>query len=178
MGSHREYDSAIPIDKVSRRKPAGHLRAKPVQRRLAPVRFEGREIAADLLRKTLGDEEESMRHVARVLGVSKELVRKWCDPDDRRHFPVGDLMAVALTGSTTIVYAYLDELARWLMRRTREGRSPAQHAVEIAKVAAAATTALTDDSPREVKVRALRLVKRRCDEAMDDLEGLESKKAG
>lgn len=174
MGSVSKLATAEAVGRVAIAHAIEHPRAKALSAnpRVSPLRREGRAVAATLLHRTLADDEiETQHRVARVLGVSHTLVQKWTDPTDKRQFPVGDLVALAIAGSTTVVYAYLDELARFLIARSRARRSPLEHAVQIVVATGRASTALTADSTnRGERVRALRAVKFAADEALADLD--------
>lgn len=171
MGSRREHGSSAVTERVSTSAVAGHpSRPKHLHPRLESLRVDGRRIAAELFARTLRDEEESMRHIARVLGCSAELVKRWCDPDDKRQLPVGDLVGLAIAGSTTIVYAYLDELVRFLHARMTTGRSGVESAAELAKATGLAATALTEVQDRATRIRAVRVLKMRCDEVLADID--------
>lgn len=150
------------------------MRAKTLsgmQPTLSPLRNEGRAVAATLLRKTLSEEHETQLHIARLLRVSPELIQRWTDPNDKRQFPVGDLVAVALAGSANIVYAYLDELARHLFAHLTTSRTPIEHAYEISRAANVAAVAVTESDDRATRVRALRALSRATNEAISDLSG-------
>lgn len=173
MGSVSKLATAEVAVRDAIARPVDHPRAKSLQGpRISAQRREGRAVAATLLHRTLADDESENQHrIARILGVSHSLVQLWCSPTDKRQFPVGDLVALALAGSTTIVYAYLDELARFLMARARTRRSPLEHAVQLAVATGRASSALTETAaPRADRVRALRAVKLAADEALGDLD--------
>jgi hypothetical protein len=174
MGSVSKLATAEAVVQVSTGEPLGHPRAKkvaatPLYPRLAPVRVEGRRIAAELLAQTLHDEDESMRRVARVLGLSKEMVQRFCDPDDRRQFPVGDLIALHFGGAQGIAYVYLDQLCRLIVGSLRGRRTAIENAVTLAKATGAAATALTESSDRATRVRSLHALRRHVDEAIGDV---------
>lgn len=146
--------------------------AKTGTRRISEVRIQGRSIAASLLARVVGEEGERVAHVAQLLGVSRALVRAWCDPDAKQQFPVGDLLALRLVGSEAVVHAYASEVSRWLDSTLRAGRSPAEHIAEIAQATGAVAAALSASDGRVVKIRALRHLKLRVTAALADVEAM------
>ena len=142
------------------------------ERRLTPERVEARRIASDAFGQVLRDEDEKITHVARVLGVSRQLVQSWADGDEEKwNVGVGDVLALHLAGSSAIALAYLDEVRRFVRAAFARGRSPAEHVATMTVALGDAARAITSvDEPAETRVAALKRLARRVDEAIADEE--------
>lgn len=83
---------------VPRPKILGTSHTKPLQNKGKPQlterRREARRVVSQRLREVIYRAESSLQAVADLLVVDKRLVRRWCDPDDTRTIPDGDLEVV------------------------------------------------------------------------------------
>ena len=145
----------------------GLAKAGTARARLSPARASGREVAATLLRQVLGEEGEQLSHVARVLGVSRALVRQWCDPAAEKPFAVGDLLALRIVGSRRVAIAYSGDVYRWAADAPAPGLTRFAHVVALARASADATAALSSGE-RDARVVALRRLRRCTDAALAD----------
>lgn len=173
----RESASAVPVQKVLLVEDAEHPDQHPAPRakhlsqpRISPHRERGRELAAVALGRARERTGTTQQSIANILRVSSELIQRWEDPSCPKHASAGDLAGVAVAGSPTLYFAYLDELARIVRPHVKPGRTPFDHAMAIVHTSGAASSALTFEADRSLAVRRLRAVRQAADDALADIE--------